>query len=92
MTDATATRKPAADRLAELRDRIRALRDQEQQLRRGLISGDLPRDGDDFVVVIETKTNARLDLDRMRRHVAETIWRPYVVETSVTHVNVRRKQ
>jgi hypothetical protein len=91
MTDTPASNRKAADQLHDLRQRINALRDREQELRRGLIAGDLPLEGDDYAVIIETKLTERVDLDAMRERVAESVWRPFVIEKSTTYVNVRKR-
>jgi hypothetical protein len=87
---ATTTNRKAADALADLRERIKGLRDQEAELRRAFIAGADPI-GDDHVVVVETKTNERIDLDQMREHVDEEVWRPYVVSKETVYVSVKRK-
>ena len=52
----TGSRKPA-DRLADLREEIKALEAEEESLRQGFIAGTLSLEGDDFTVVVETKIN-----------------------------------
>jgi hypothetical protein len=91
MSDSIPNSKPA-DRLHDIRQPISALRDQEQELRRGFITGALDPAGDEYVVTVETKLNQRIDLDAMREHVPERIWRPYVVSKETAYVSVRRKQ
>jgi hypothetical protein len=71
-------RKPA-DRLHDVRETIRALREEEAELRAGMISGELELEGDEFTVTIETKVNERIDLKAMRKSVPDEIWRPYLV-------------
>src|ERR1700745_3654157 len=66
-----------ADRLADIREQIRILKAEEEELREGFIAGDLDLDGarDDYTVVVEQKVNERIDLRRMREHVPESVWR-----------------
>jgi len=90
MTDAT--NRKAADQLHEIRQRINKLRDQEQELRRGFISGDLPLEGDAFTVIIDRKATERVDLALMRERLPEEVWRPFLISTPSTYVNLRRKQ
>ena len=89
MTDPT-NRKPA-DRLADLRERIKALEVEEAQLRDGFISGELPPQGDEHTVVIEHKTNQRVDLRAMRQNVAQEVWAPFLIESEAVYVTVRRR-
>ena len=51
---------PARHQLHDVRERIRELRDQEQRLRAGLISGALDTVGDDYVVVFKVNPNERV--------------------------------
>jgi hypothetical protein len=90
MTDSIPNRKPA-DQLHDVRQRINELRDQEQELRRGFIAGALDPAGDDYTVIVETKITERVDLDAMRQHVPESVWRPFVIERATTYVNVRKR-
>jgi len=91
MTDSIPNSKPA-DQLHDIRQRINELRNQEDQLRCGLIAGDLPLEGDDFVVVIDRKKVERVDLDAMRRRVAEEVWKPFLVSRETIYVNCRKRQ
>jgi hypothetical protein len=79
-----------ADRLAELREQIAALRAEEEILRRGFIDGTLDPIGDDHVVVVERKENQRIDSAAMRKNVAEEIWRPYLISSVNDYVTVRK--
>jgi hypothetical protein len=60
-------------------------------LRQGFIAGALDAVGDNFVVIVERKVNTRIDGRAMREQVAESVWRPYLVEKAVDYVNVRRR-
>jgi hypothetical protein len=82
--------KPA-DRLAELRDQMRLLKDEEQQLREAFIAGADPV-GDDYTVTVDRKTIERVDLDAMRQHIAEEVWKPFLVSKEITYVNCRRRK
>jgi hypothetical protein len=86
------TNRKAADQLADVRARIKVLEAEEAELREGFIAGTLDPVGDGYTVAIETKINERIDLAEMRQRIAERIWKPYVVEKSVTYVNVRRRK
>jgi hypothetical protein len=90
MAAPASNRKPA-DRLAELREQIRILKNEEKHLREGFISGGLSREGDDHIVSVEVKPNERVELAEMRKHVDESIWKPFVIERPVTYVNVRKR-
>lgn len=80
--------KPA-DQLALVRAQIAALAE-EGVLRQGFISGTLPLAGDENTVVVETKTNERIDAKAMRANVAEEVWRPYVIATATTYVTLAK--
>lgn len=77
MTGSIPNRRPA-DRLAELRTQIAALKAEENALREGFIAGDLPLEGDEHVAVVEQKVNERIDLKAMRQNVDASIWSPYL--------------
>jgi hypothetical protein len=83
-------RKPA-DRLHDIREAIRALRQEEAELRAGFLSGDLDPIGDEFSVTVETKLNERINLKEMRKVVPEEIWRPYLVTSQNDRVVTTRR-
>lgn len=83
--------RKSADELADIRAQIKVLEAREEELREGFILGNLDPDGDDHVVVVETKVNERIDGRSMRQNVNEAIWRPYLISTPVTHVKTERK-
>jgi predicted phage-related endonuclease len=91
MTDSP-NRRAAADRLHDLREQIKELEAEEQELRQAFIAGELPLIGDEYVAVVTTVVNERLDLRRMREHVPEDVWRPYAIETQSSYVTVRRRK
>jgi hypothetical protein len=80
-----------ADRLADIRAEIAALREEEAELREGFISGELPLEGGDHIVVIDCKLIERIDSRAMREHVEESIWSPYLIATPTTYVTLKRK-
>ncbi|MBR0910803.1 hypothetical protein [Bradyrhizobium japonicum] len=95
MTDLTLdqlTNRAPADRLADIRAQIAVLKGEEAALRAGFVSGDLPLDGDEYTVTIETKLNQRLDLKSMREHVEESIWTPFLISKPTTYVTTRRRE
>jgi uncharacterized protein (UPF0548 family) len=83
-------RKPA-DRLFELREQIRVLKAEEEELREGFIAGDLPLEGDEHVVSVEVKINERIDARAMRQNVDESIWAPYLISTPSSYIKTERK-
>ncbi|MCC8958700.1 hypothetical protein H8B02_36345 [Bradyrhizobium sp. Pear77] len=87
----TGTNRHPADRLAELRAQIAALKAEEELLRQGFITGALPLIGDQFEVTVQTHTSAKIDSKAMRASVPERIWRSYIVETTSPYVTVKRK-
>src|SRR5258707_3393488 len=84
--DKLASNRKPADHLHELREQMRILKAEEKQLRERFISGDLPRDGDDYTVTVDVKPNERIDLEQMRQHVPESIWKPFLIEKPVVYV------
>jgi hypothetical protein len=68
-----------ADRLADIRAEIAVLREEEENLRQGFISGALPLYGDEFTVNVERKENLRIDGAALRKHVDEVVWRPFAI-------------
>ncbi|MBR0914891.1 hypothetical protein [Bradyrhizobium japonicum] len=83
-------RKPA-DELADIRAQIKILEVREEELRAGFILGNLDPDGDDHIVVVETKVNERIDGRSMRKNLDEAIWRPYLIATPVAYVKSEQK-
>ena len=55
------------------------------------LPGELDPVGDDHVVVVETKTNERINLAAMRERVAESVWKPFLISTSTSYVKTERK-
>jgi hypothetical protein len=86
------TNRAAADRLADVRQKIAELKAEEAALRQGFINGTLDPQGDDHMVVVETKTNERLDLKRMRETVDTSIWSPYLIQKQTAYVTLRKRQ
>ncbi|WP_298363403.1 hypothetical protein [uncultured Bradyrhizobium sp.] len=86
-----ATNRHPADRLADIRAQIAALKTAEAELRQGFITGTLPLIGDDYVVTVQTHTSEKIDSKAMRTNVPERVWRPYVVESAAPYVTVKRK-
>ena len=72
-------------------DNFAKIREEEARLRSGLISGELPLEGDQYVVEVEEKINQRLDLAAMRERVDPAIWSPYLIDKPSTYVNVRKR-
>jgi hypothetical protein len=88
MTDSN--RRPA-DRLADIRVEIARLRDEEELLRQGFISGALPLDGDEYIVTVERKEHLRIDGRELRKHVDEEVWRPFAINAATDYVTVSKK-
>jgi hypothetical protein len=88
MTD---TNRAPADRLADIRAQIAVLREEEELLRQGFISGQLPIEGDEHIVAVDRKERWRIDGAEMRKQVAEEVWRPYLIKASSDYVTIRKK-
>jgi hypothetical protein len=80
-----------ADRLADIRAEIAVLREEEENLRQGFISGALPLYGDEFTVNVERKENLRIDGAALRKHVDEVVWRPFAITATSDYVTVRKR-
>jgi hypothetical protein len=80
-----------ADRLADIRAEIAVLREQEERLRQGFISGELSLEGDDHIVMVECKEHLKIDGPALRKHVDETVWRPFAVIATTNYVTARKK-
>jgi hypothetical protein len=85
MTGSIPNRKPA-DRLADIRAQIAALREEESALREGFIAGVLDREGAEHVVNVVRKENIRLDVPALRKHVNEGVWTPFATNTTTDYV------
>jgi hypothetical protein len=87
----TETNRRPADRLHDIREQIHDLKQQEAALRQAFIHGELPLDGDEYTVTVDTKISERIDLRAMRKSVAESIWSPFVISTTTNRVTVRKQ-
>lgn len=85
------TNRKAADRLADIREKIRALEEEESQLRRELINGDHDLLGDDFQVVITTQETERVDTKAIRRDLSPNELKPYLMVVPMTFVRTERR-
>jgi hypothetical protein len=90
MTDSIPNRKPA-DRLADIRAEIAALREEEEHLRQGFISGVLLLEGDDYTVTVERKEHLKIDGRELRKHVDEAVWAPFAITATTDYVIVRKR-
>lgn len=64
--------KPA-DELAFVREQIRDLKGREAYLKAGITSGDLPMVGDEVRAVIVSRTQGRLDRDKIRAALGQDL-------------------
>jgi hypothetical protein len=83
-------RKPA-DRLAEIREEVRRLQEEEAELRHGFITGDLDLIGDDYRVIVSSGAKERIDTRALRRDFKPSVLRPYLKSTTVTFVRAELK-
>jgi spermidine/putrescine-binding protein len=84
--------RKAADRLHEIRERIRVLKAEESAIRQGLVDGSLDLDGDDYVAAVTTVVNERIYLRAMREHIPESVWKPFLISTPSVYVRTERKR
>ncbi len=88
---ATKTNLAPADRLAKVRDEIRILKAEEDELRSGFIDGELDAVGDEHVVVITTSRSERIDTQALKREWGMAKLRPFVTESETTFVKLKKR-
>lgn len=79
-----------ADRLAKVREDIRILKAEEDELREGFISGGLNPIGDEHVVVVDTTLGERIDTQALKREWGMAMLRPFVFKTETTYVKLKK--
>lgn len=88
---ATKTNLAPADRLAKVREEIRILKVEEDELRAGFIDGDLDAVGDEHVVIVTTTRSERSDTQALKREWGMAKLRPFVTETETTFVKLKKR-
>jgi len=88
---ATKTNLAPADRLARVREDIRILKAEEEELKDGFKAGDLDTVGDEHVVVITTSRSEKIDTQALKREWGMAKLRPFVTETETTFVKLKKR-
>ena len=83
--------RKAADRLADIREKIRLLEDEENQLRHEFIDGEHDTIGDEYQVVITTRETERVDTKALRRDLSPKQLKPYLKTLPTTFVRTERR-
>jgi hypothetical protein len=65
-------RKPA-DELAWLRQQIRDLQEREDYIKRMIVSGDMSPEGDEHFVIVEDRTQNRLDREKIKARLGKDL-------------------
>jgi hypothetical protein len=91
VTTIQSNRKPA-DRLAEIREQIRALEVEEAELRQSFLDGEHDLVGDDHQVIITASVMERIDVKSLRRDFNPSALRPYLKTTNTTFVRTELKR
>lgn len=89
--DAPTTNRNPVDELGEVREQIKHLKEKEGLLRSEIIDGEFSLAGDDFVASVSTVKSERVDVPMLREEVGLEFLRPYMVESEITLVKVKRK-
>lgn len=82
-------RKPA-DELADVRERMKALREREAILREQMISGDVDLTGDSYEVIISKTKTEKVDTAAMKRELGLKALRPFLTTVESTFVKLRK--
>jgi hypothetical protein len=85
------TNSHPADRLAETREQIKALKAKEKALRQELIASPQDRSGAEWVASITQKSSDRYDLPAIVRHFGTAALQQFKSSTSTTFVRLKRK-
>ena len=83
-------RKPA-DELADVRERIRALKVREEILRAKMIAGECSLTGDEFKVFISSVKSEVLDTAKIRKELGTKFLKPYLVSRETTFVKLKER-
>ena len=85
----TATNRKPADELADVRERIKALKTREEILRTQLIDGEVDLIGDEYRVVISKVKSERVDVARMKKELGTKFLKPYLIQSETTFVKLK---
>lgn len=79
-----------ADRLADVRARIRDLKAEEEALRLRFIEGEDAL-GDEFEVVVDKRRSERLDRKKLEKEMGRAFLRPFMTSVSMVVVKVKKR-
>lgn len=83
--------RKAADRLADIREQIRELEEEEYILRHEFIEGGHSLVGDEYQVVITIADSERVDTKAIRRVLSPKELKPYLKKVSTTYVRTEKR-
>jgi hypothetical protein len=73
------------DQLAEVRAQIRTLQEEEETLRAKVLDGECGLAGDDYVAIVQTRPQNKVDMQALRKAFGAAL-KPYLVAREVTQV------
>jgi hypothetical protein len=86
----TSNRKPA-DELADIRERIKILKERESILRDRMLAGECSLAGDEFDVVISKVKSERIDTATLKRELGLKFLRPFLSTVETSFVKIKRR-
>lgn len=87
----SATNRHPVDRLADVREAIRMLKDEEDALRQTIFAGACGLVGDQHEASVTESTTERLDAVALRKAWGDDKLRPYLKPSTVRTVKVRER-
>jgi hypothetical protein len=84
-------RKPP-DELADIREKVKALKEREEVLRSQMITGGVDLVGDSFRVVVVRKNCQRIDTAKIKKELGLKFLQPFMITAETIYVNVYPKK
>jgi hypothetical protein len=88
MNETRLTNRHPADELADVRAQIRSLQERETELRTTILNGKCSLAGDDYIAVVQTRPQNRVDIPALRKHFGAAL-KPFMRAREVTQVWIK---
>jgi hypothetical protein len=86
------TNRAPADELADVREKIRALKQREDEIRAAMLAGEVGLFGDEFEASISKSKREGIDTQLMKRELGLAFLRPFMVTNEVVTVRTKRRK
>jgi hypothetical protein len=83
------TNRHTADRLADVREKIKTLKLEEEQLRQALIASPEDRKGDQWIAKVSERNGAKYDIAAIVKHYGTAALAPFKHDNWVTYVRLK---